>query len=280
MLSGRAVWCIRLSVIHHNFKRRIADAFSRGVASYNQHAALQRMVAAQTAEIFRTLAAPGSLTLDAGCGTGFISQSLPHDYSANIISLDISEAMCRTARVNNGGNAAVLADMEALPFKDSTFSGVVSSLALQWADAERFFHEAYRVLGSGGIAVASTLIPPTFNELDAVLNNITGHSRVRAFKSTEYYSQACLDAGFLPFALNTVNADGGMVRQEIITEHDSVRSILKNLKSTGAYASEAAVAPLSRAKLKALEAEYTQNYAPEGKLRLSWHVLYLAMRKL
>ena len=62
------------------------------------------------------------ITLDAGCGTGEISNFVK-DYSETVISLDLSSSyLTRTKKINK---ILVQADLEMLPFKTQTFDFLV-----------------------------------------------------------------------------------------------------------------------------------------------------------
>ena len=69
--------------------------------------------------------------LDAGCGTGYLTDYLPQQ-QWNIVQLDIAYAMCQQAFARN--NTVLNADLVSLPFPDSYFDGTISSLALQWVN--------------------------------------------------------------------------------------------------------------------------------------------------
>jgi len=100
----------------------------------------------------------GSRVLDAGCGTGIYTEWLL-EQGADVVGVDVSEAMLDRARERVGARAAFhRADLAApLDFlDDDAFDGVVSALALDYvADWSRPFSEIARVLRPGGFLVFS-----------------------------------------------------------------------------------------------------------------------------
>jgi ubiquinone/menaquinone biosynthesis C-methylase UbiE len=100
------------------------------------------------AELDAVVALLGSLrpvpTLDAACGTGFITQHLRGD----VTGLDQSERMVEIARRRLPATSFVVGDALALPFPDASFGRVFASYFychLEDEDAARFRAEAKRV---------------------------------------------------------------------------------------------------------------------------------------
>ena len=90
------------------------------------------------------------LTLDAGCGSSMIVQSL-----TNAIALDYSFAKTRFLR--HFRIPAVRASAFALPFRDETFDCVVSSQVIEHIPREQvLFDEMWRVLRPGGMLIIGT----------------------------------------------------------------------------------------------------------------------------
>ena len=90
------------------------------------------------------------LTLDAGCGSSMIVQSL-----TNVIALDYSFAKTRFLR--HFSIPAVRASAFALPFRDETFDCVVSSQVIEHIPRDQvLFDEMWRVLRPGGMLIIGT----------------------------------------------------------------------------------------------------------------------------
>jgi len=101
----------------------------------------------------------GTTVLDLGCGTGRLSLAAA-DRGADVIGIDISRQMLRqaAAKAKRGRPRFTWADMTALPFPDSRFDMVISSLAMTHLHPNRrtaAFTEAARVLRVGGMLVVA-----------------------------------------------------------------------------------------------------------------------------
>ena len=105
--------------------------------------------------------------LDIGCGPGSLAalaaKELPQ---ARFLSTDITWGFLEIAA--NSGNADVLAQVSAsdLPFKDESFSAVVSAFVLRnLPDLKRFYRECHRTLKKDGIICMLDLTTPPFKPI-------------------------------------------------------------------------------------------------------------------
>jgi ubiquinone/menaquinone biosynthesis C-methylase UbiE len=89
-------------------------------------------------------------TLDVGCGTGhWLGIMVGH--ALTLAGVEPSAAMLAQARTAAPGAHLVRARAEGLPWRDATFDRIVCINALHhFADRDRFFAEARRVLKPGG----------------------------------------------------------------------------------------------------------------------------------
>lgn len=89
------------------------------------------------------------LVLDAGCGNGRFSQTLPP--GSRVVCLDASLNLLCIVKQKNRGHFHVCAELEHLPFRDNTFSTVMSVRVLQHLrEQERGVRELCRVLQDKG----------------------------------------------------------------------------------------------------------------------------------
>ena len=99
----------------------------------------------------------GRDVLDVPCGTGWGS-SLLSGY-ASLTGLDIDRDAIDYARTHYAGIRFIEGSMCQLPFEDASFDTVVCLEGLEHvylSDAQRFLHEAHRVLREHGILVVTT----------------------------------------------------------------------------------------------------------------------------
>ncbi len=101
------------------------------------------------------------LVLDVGVGTGYTTKDLE-----NAVGLDITWKMLRQATANYKGRL-VLGDAANPPFKEDTFSNIISAGSLYYfPDPEKALNGFYRLLKEDGILLTLTpslkLLKPLF----------------------------------------------------------------------------------------------------------------------
>jgi len=109
----------------------------------------------------------GGRVLEVGCGPGHLSGRLAHR-GLVVTGVDLDPAMIERARANAERATPVaglrpsflVGDVAALPFPDTSFDLVVSTLSLHhWADKQAGLMEIARVLRPGGRALVWDLRP-------------------------------------------------------------------------------------------------------------------------
>lgn len=86
-----------------------------------------------------------------GCGTGEESLMLNEYGAKDIVGIDLSEESIKLAKESYPNCEFITGDMHNLPFEDSTFDFVYSSLAIHYSEKpEEVYKEIYRVLKSDG----------------------------------------------------------------------------------------------------------------------------------
>ena len=114
--------------------------------------------------------APGTQLLDVACGPGYVVATATNR-QAQAVGLDVSAAVVRRARAEHPELDIREADAHNLPFDDASFDVVVSNFGvLHFADPERFFTEAGRVLRPGG-RLAFTVWAQTDDSIFAIAAN-------------------------------------------------------------------------------------------------------------
>jgi len=114
--------------------------------------------------------------LDLGCGTAQLTDDLRRRWpNATVVGLDLSADMLAAAQRRLGHTLPfVRANSAALPFAESSFDLVTSSLSYHWyPDAGRVLAQLARVIRPGGRFVLATLYSPARS---ATLANMHLHS--------------------------------------------------------------------------------------------------------
>lgn len=239
-------------------KKTIKESFSGAAETYDLHSNLQKDVAARLADRVKayrdqhdtarimdacvqgTLTTAGPMTLfpavgikvlDIGCGTGNMAVLLGNILAkADIYSTDLAVPMLEKTRERlKAGSLLAASDCESLPFIDSAFDIIVSSLAYQWAqDIVQAFKEAARTLKPGGHLFFTTLGPATLNELRECYNEASADGR---YPGPEKYPDALALASFIREAgLELLSLEKQIVRMR----YESIYSLIRTLKMIGA----------------------------------------------
>lgn len=224
-------------------KEIIKRSFSRAAGTYDSYAVVQKEAACLLSEgvsdVLSAMAPSGTSGkqnrpqaqnagrfLDLGSGTGDLllqfGKRLGFSFACGV---DLALPMLKMSRVKNGA-ACVQADIDSLPFVDSSFDIIASSLAFQWAgDLRGALAEAKRVLAKrpGAILAVSTLGPKTLGELRASLGAFKSEVPVN-FIGIDELSLRFREAGFTVLKAET---------RAVVKTYPDLRTLLITLKKTG-----------------------------------------------
>lgn len=115
--------------------------------------------------------------LEIACGTGIVSKYLPEIFTKEekIVCLDLNPDMIEIAKkkVSEGRIEWKVADMQELPFEDSSFDIVFIQFGIMFVpDKEKAFREIYRVLKPGGKLLFNVMDILEKNQFAKVTNEI------------------------------------------------------------------------------------------------------------
>ena len=249
-------------------KQRIRQDFDRASAGYDAHASLQQCAALQVLALAENLLPEDARVLDTGAGTGFLARHAPRGW--RMVQVDIAVAMCRAS---SAFAPAAQADMEVLPFRDATFDGMISSLALQWSEhPAATFAEAARVLKPRGTFVFATLGHTTLQELREAFAAVTGAAHGSTFPAWEELDGLLRSAGF-----GAVSWQEKMLREE----YPDTLALMRSVKAVGAANKrEDRRQPLTKGVLAAVEEYYGARHKTEqGGIAATWQIHYAVARK-
>lgn len=248
-------------------KPRIADSFGRAAQRYDSAAHLQHRVGEQ---LLQSINKEPSQIVDLGCGTGFHSIQLQQRYpKAQVLGVDISAGMLAYAKKRYIDQPIewLCGDAEKLNLASASQSLIFSNFALQWCDClDTLAAELYRVLQPGGQLVLAVPGPHTLTELRKAWAEVDGAVHVNRFASLPHWQQALASAGFTKIDLHS---------HTVTEKHDSVRSLLLELKNVGAHNNNAgrSATMTGKQQLKALYNAYESWRLASGELPASWEII-------
>ena len=246
----------------------VAHRFSKAAAQYNSIASVQRIIAKQA--LANLPVDLQGTALDIGCGTGIHTQTLASKGAA-ATGVDIAEGMLAQARKMYSDPIFIQGSAVDLPFSDSQFSTVFSSMALQWvSDTRLVANEIARVLEKSGIAELAIMVAGSFNEL----------------KTARKVAQLPQAETYMPTTSQWVNGfkQSGLSLQRVITKnyvdtHGDIMSLLRSVKGVGAGETGRKQPPLTRRDIKKLAMAYSNMSGVESKLPLTYRVSHFRLEK-
>ncbi|MEY3880166.1 MAG: malonyl-[acyl-carrier protein] O-methyltransferase BioC [Pseudomonadota bacterium] len=206
-------------------KAKIKQSFAAASHTYDNVAALQRIVGKELLDFTPHLSS--AILLDLGCGTGFLTTELL-ELAQSVIALDIALPMLHVTRSKLADKVCYLcADAEQLPLVEHSVDGVFSNLALQWCvNLVAVFTDIKRVLKPGGKLVFSTFGPKTLQELKAAWTEIDDYKHVNDFYSEQQLSSFLKLAGYTDITIET---------RIHLSSYESVLALMRELKYIGAH---------------------------------------------
>ena len=121
-------------------KAEVACRFGRSIESYEEHAAVQREIAAHLAELATAyVTQPPRKILEVGCGTGLLTERILQLWAGSELWVnDLVEGMCAKAAARCRVPAAhcLVGDIESLPLPGA-FDLVISASVFQWHVLQR-----------------------------------------------------------------------------------------------------------------------------------------------
>jgi SAM-dependent methyltransferase len=254
------------------FDRALIRARRRRAASIGPATFLLDRVADDLADRLAVVLRRFDLALDLGSPGDAVRTALARLGSiGRIVSADtVSAAKAATA-------SCVVADEEALPFRDAAFDLVVSALSLQFVnDLPGTLVQIRRVLKPDGLFLAALIGGDTLTELRqsfaAAESEIEGgvSPRVAPFADLRDLGALLQRAGF---ALPVTDVDRVTVR------YDTAFALMHDLRRMGATNAllDRRRSPLKRATLMRMAEFYAERFADaDGRMRATFEIVWLS----
>lgn len=253
------------------FDRHLLRARGRRAARLGPATFLIDRVAEDLADRLAAVLRSFALAVDLGTPTDAVRRAL-RDNVGVIVAVDASPD-----RIARHPGPRVVADEEALPFRDGTLDLVVSALALQFVnDLPGTLVQIRRVLRPDGLFLAALLGGETLTELrqamaEAEIALEGGVSpRVAPFADVRELGALLQRAGF---ALPVTDVD------RLVVRYDSVFALMHDLRRMGATNAlvDRRRTPLRRATLLRMSEIYARRFADaDGRVRATFEVAWLS----
>ncbi|MFK5914188.1 MAG: malonyl-ACP O-methyltransferase BioC [Woeseiaceae bacterium] len=216
-------------------KTAMRASFEKAATSYDAAGVLQKEVATRLVERMDYMSMKPLQVLDAGTGTGFVSQLIAEKYpKAKITALDLAFNMLQQAKQKRSFKQRwnkqfnyINAEVENIPLADASVDLIISGLTLQWCqDLPKVFKEFRRVLAPNGLLLFSTFGPDTLKELRQSWAEVDDVPHVNAFIDMHLVGDALMQSGFL---------DPVMDMEMITVTYNDVKTVMQDLKQIGAH---------------------------------------------
>jgi len=254
--------------------QRISTAFGNAASRYEEHAGVQRIVAATLAGLLRQQPLPVFTATDAsprileiGCGTGMLTRHLrslfPH---AEIVATDISPEMIAIAGERGDAGARFMQmDGEAPDFDGPYFDLIASSLAFQWfTDLPSALDRLCSLLRPGGSLMFATMAQRSFHEWRAA------HRACDLEAGTPRYPTAQELREML-----ARHSDAFLFEEDYRYDFGGAKGLLAHLKGIGATVPVEGRAPLSPREMRAVMRAFNKAGG-----ECTYHVAYCRVTKL
>lgn len=263
---------------------KIAAAFHRKAADYDQHVLVQKRVVEQLANSIELhLNREPEQILDVGTGTGALLERLHSRYQeAGLTGVDIALNMClRTQQKLGAICQAVNAGVEYLPFRTGAFDLTMSASALQWVgNLSAALHELSRVTRPGGDVSLAFFCDGTLAELQGCFRDAAGRcSRDSSQKMSRLHNFWTVDD--VKSIVNSMDFERAVVTVDTEVDwYDNLNSLLRSIKNIGAgTVSGGSGSGLGwRGILQEASRLYMERYGHNSRIPATYKVVYLIAR--
>src|SRR5262245_22213517 len=213
------------------------------------------------------------VAVDLGTPTDAVARLLARNPAVG--TLIATDAAADLLRQRSGPN--VVADEEALPFRDASVDLVVSALALQFVnDLPGTLVQIRRALRPDGLLLAALVGGESLSELREAIavaeieieGGVSPH--VAPFAGVAELGTLLQRAGF---ALPVIDSE------RVIVRYDSIFAVIRDLRHMGAtnILNERRRKPLNRATVQRMAEIYRERFADDdGRLRASFEIVWLS----
>ena len=248
-------------------KQLIARCFAKAAASYEEEAAVQRLIASKMMALIEACRPDGRcrMMLEIGCGTGIFSRMLVDRLRPEAVLLNdlcpemrerLADLLCEHIRF-------VAGDAETYPFRGrGQYDLVASCSAVQWfREVEGFFRRIHLLLKPEGLLAFSTFGSGNIREVTA----LTGKGL--AYPSPEALRRM-LSGGFELLHVS---------EEKILRTFKTPKDVLYHLKRTGVTGFDRQ--RWTKAAFLQFCSDYQTRFGNGREVTLTYHPVYIIARK-
>lgn len=263
-----------MNVFNREMKRRQKD-WAASLQQRHQYDYLREEVGARVADRVFDIARTFPLALDVGGGKSHIAEHLNTDVVQRLILTDISQQTLIHRKQTEISTVSVQADEEFLPFRESTFDLVLSSMSLHWTnDLPGALSQICGVLKPDGVFIGAMVGGETLYELRCSLQLAEteregGFSpRISPYTSMSQLGNLLSRAGF---SMLTVDVD------EVQIHYPGMMELITDLQGMGeSNCAWNRRSILHRDTILAAAAVYKEMYGnPDGSVPATFDVIYM-----
>lgn len=251
-------------------KTLVKQRFAKRLASYEVKAVVQQRIAAELALKFENVAPTHSNSiLEVGCGTGFLTREMLQK-EINIGKLYLNDIVPSALPVLQKEVKksypdipvyTIEGDAEDIEFNMSA-DAVLSASTIQWFEnLPAFIAKISRMLHKDGIFAFSTF----------------GEGNLFQIKELTGKGIAYVPSDELRQMLTREFKDVDLWEKQMTQTFETPMAVLRHLQETGVTGT--GNFRWSRSMLETFSKEYLEKYTQEGKVVLSWHIIYAICKK-
>ena len=242
-------------------KELIKKRFEHSFPTYNQNAPVQRLMAYYLAEKIKAYSGNiHPITLEIGCGTGFLTSCLVDFDIKKLLINDLSPEVISYIEKIAPHASFLIGDMEVLRFENK-FDLIASNAVFQWAeDLDIMLKRFHKILKKGGTLAFTTFGENNFEEISKTTKKKLWYKSLKELKE--------LFSGFeIQYLEKTTEK----------MEFDTAKDVLKHIKHIGANAITTQV--WTKKDLIEFEKNY-EIFCDKGKYILTYEPVYVVLQKI
>ena len=242
-------------------KSLVKKRFRRGLSTYSEAAAVQRLMARRLTGMIRARRRQFVSVLEIGAGTGLLTDLFDRSFRWERRIVNDLVPDCERYHAQRRDTVFVPGDAEKLNLDAGSFGLICSNAVFQWlADLSSFLKKLHRASAPDGLLAFSTFGPDNLAELSALTGRgLHYHARIELEKLLAGAGYDLLES-----------AEEIQVRQ-----FSDPLDILKQMRRTG-VGTTAAPGWWTPRRLAEFRRVYREKYGtPEQLVKLTWHPIYI-----